>query len=289
MSVGDWENIPFPEIQMRYPKEYEERGRQPGFYAPPGGESFSQAGVRFEHCMEQICRKSEGNILVVAHAGVIRGYLCRILGISPNRVFELPQPYAGVTVLNEKLGEERKISVQKIGYRSVNFLNNEEIQRLYKKCHTPEQVIRHMRAVAGYIEEMTGKFPQMFPDSGTKEILVKAALVHDIARTEKNHAEKGAQVLEKEGYYEVAELIRTHHGTEAICNGETKWSDGRFTPAEILFYADKKVKGDRIVSIEERFGASRHKCQSPEAVENHHRQYEMAKKIEQKLFEMEEK
>lgn len=112
MSVGQWENLTFSEIRACDPDAYEARGKQIGYYAPPGGESFMEAGERFGRCLGQICRQCGGNLLVVSHAGVIRGYICRVLGISPNRVFELPQPLAGVTVLEER----QKLSVVRLGY-----------------------------------------------------------------------------------------------------------------------------------------------------------------------------
>lgn len=278
VSVGEWENRLFSEIQAHDPVEYEKRGRQIGSYAPPGGESFAEAGRRFEKCLEQICRECEGNILVVGHRGIVRGYLCRVLKISADRVFELPQPYSGVTALSEKLENGKKErSVLWIGRRPASFLDEEEMLYLYRKCRTPEQVIRHMRAVAGYIEDILEQLPASCFGVSERELLLKAALVHDIARTESNHALKGAALLQKEGYPEIAQLVRNHHGQDLVCRG------GRLTAAEVLFYADKRVWGERIVTIEERFERSRGKCRTPEALENHEKQFELAKMIDKKF------
>lgn len=278
VSVGEWENRLFLEIQVHDPVEYEKRGRQIGYYAPPGGESFAEAGRRFEKCLEQICGQSEGNILVIGHAGIIRGYLCRVLGISADRVFELPQPYSGVTALSERLENGKKeLSVLWIGRHPVSFLDEEEMLCLYRKYGTPEQVIRHMRAVAGYIEDILEQLPVSCFGVSERELLLKAALVHDIARTERNHALKDAALLQNEGYPEIAGLVRKHHGQGLICRS------GRLTAAEVLFYADKRVWEDRIVTIEERFERSRGKCRTSEALENHNKQFKLAKMIAKKF------
>lgn len=281
ISGGEWENRLFSEIKKYYFKEYEERGKQIGYYAPPKGESFAQAGERFGRCLKQICRQCEGNFLVVAHAGAIRGFLCQILGISVNRVFELSQPCAGVTVLEENIWEGKShLSVFQIGYRPIEFLDEEEIRYLYQRCGTPEPVISHMQAVSDYIKVLVKEIPELHIGLMEKELLLKAALVHDIARIEPNHAERSAILLEKEGYYEVARLVRTHHGDGLSFN------DKHFTAEELLFYADKRVQQEQIVSIEERFSGSMSKCKSSKAKESHYRQFEMAKKIESKLFEV---
>lgn len=278
VSVGEWENRLFSEIQVHDPVEYEKRGRQIGYYAPPGGESFAEAGRRFEKCLEQICGECEGNILVVGHAGIFRGYLCRVLEISADRVFELPQSYSGVTALSERIKNGKKeLSVLWIGRHPVSFLDEEELLCLYRKYRTPEQVIQHMRAVAGYIEDIMEHLPVSCFEVSERELLWKAALVHDIARTKSNHALKGAALLQNEGYPEIAEVVRNHHGQNLICRS------GRLTAAEVLFYADKRVWEDKIVTIDERFERSRGKCRTSEALENHYKQFMLAKMIDEKF------
>lgn len=118
MDAGKWENLSFEEIREKYPEEYEARGRELGYYAPPGGESFYQAGIRFGECFEEIRKETEGNILIVAHAGVMRGYLCSLLDISPNDVFTIPQPYAGITILKET---DTEFKPERIGWKPDMF------------------------------------------------------------------------------------------------------------------------------------------------------------------------
>lgn len=277
MDTGRWENLTFREIRSRYPEQYAARGENIGYYAPPGGESFCQAGMRFGKALDRIRRRSEENLLIVSHAGVIRGYLCMLLGRDMNQVMDLPQPYAGVSILRE---EGRILHVEKIGYRPKEFMGTEEILSLYQKCGTPEKVIRHMQAAADMVKALLDRLDP--ENTGyDRRLLVNAALVHDIARTQKNHAEAGADILRAEGFEEASVLVRAHHSP--VCSKSEKLS-----MEEILFYADKRVMEDRTVSVEERFRESRKKCNSQEALEKHRRLYEKTIYIERKIKRQEE-
>jgi len=81
--------------------------------------------------------------------------------------------------------------------------------------------------------------------------LIKAgALLHDIAKTYSlkhpgvDHAKKGAEWIEAAGYPEVAEIIRWHVELPHKAEIDEK---------TIVNYADKRVKHENIVSLEERF------------------------------------
>lgn len=54
MRVGAWENLPFDEIRMRYPDLYALRGKHMGTTAPPGGESFVEAGRRLNAFLQSL-------------------------------------------------------------------------------------------------------------------------------------------------------------------------------------------------------------------------------------------
>ena len=205
INTGKWENLPFEEIREKYPEEYEARSRELRYYAFPGGESFYQAGIRFGKCLEDIRKEIEGNLLIVTHAGVMRGYLRGLLGVSSNDVFTISQPYAGITLLSET---NNKIKLEKTGWRLSELLDEKEIQYLYRKCKTPERAIRHMEAVAQFIHVLEEKIR---PSNHNWELLKKSALVHDICRAQREHALAGADVLGKEGYEEIAKLVELHN------------------------------------------------------------------------------
>lgn len=272
METGAWENLSFAEIRTRYPKEYEARGKDIGYYAPPGGESFYQAGRRFCRGMNGILANTKENILIVAHAGVIRAYLCMLQNRSLDQVFTLPQPYTGISVLKEKDG---KLQVEKTGSIPGKALDQSSIEKIYEECSTSKNVIAHMQAVAEVVKQIVDDIDPMGA-LYDKDLLVQSALVHDIARRKKDHAAVGAAILQKEGYEEAAALIAEHH-SDRMFDSQT------LTMSEILFYADKRVRESQIVSVEERFEESRKKCLSKEAVEKHQRLYLKTIYIEKKI------
>jgi predicted metal-dependent hydrolase len=75
--------------------------------------------------------------------------------------------------------------------------------------------------------------------------LEAAAMLHDIAKIEKNHALEGEKVLKEIGYENVGYIISTHKDIDIDENGEV-------TENEILYLADKLVKEDMIIPIGER-------------------------------------
>lgn len=136
IDLGEWEGKSVREIRERFPEEYEARGHALGTYHTPGGESFLEAGVRFQKAIEAIlksvdrsemavdgkqssCMGSDRNesscvgeiddrssdadeeeiILVVAHAGVIRACLSLLMGRDLDQLMDISLPYGSVTEL----------------------------------------------------------------------------------------------------------------------------------------------------------------------------------------------
>lgn len=83
--------------------------------------------------------------------------------------------------------------------------------------------------------------------------LVEAAsLLHDLTKTEclktrEDHAQTGSQLLRKIGYERVGEVVAEHI---QLTKGE---SLSLVSEEEVVNYADKRVRHDRIVSLKERF------------------------------------
>jgi len=109
-------------------------------------------------------------------------------------------------------------------------------------------------------------------------LIEAAALLHDMARKEPNHAIKGAEILRAMGFGEVADIVLEH-------------MDLRTTPhtalneKEILFFADKLVAGNQFVmDVEKRFKEKliRYKA-DPEAVEAINARLETFSIIREKL------
>ena len=313
IGLGEWEGKRVQEIRERFPEMYEARGRALGTYHTPGGESFLEAGVRFQKAIEAYLPDLDESesLLIVAHAGVIRAYLSLLTGRELDHLMDIPLPYASVTEL--LLNSEGTCVVPDcIGVRPEEMLDAAEITRLYQKYETPKQVIRHMRKVAELAMQLmdgiqmrgteirsidaTGEDTVSAPSDscvlavemekaavmpGLNRVRVmKACLLHDLCRAEKEHARVSAEAIRKEGYPAIAALVAGHH--EAAYS--EREAQGPLTEAEILFYADKRVQEDVLVSVKERFRESRKKCRSPEACAKHDAMLAKTLKIEKKIL-----
>jgi len=197
---------------------------------------------------------------------VIRAALCLWsgTGITAEYLRDIHLPPASLT--------ERTSGMT--GMLSEELLDDAAIAGLYERCHTPPEVIAHMRAVRPRVEELTDLTGGELISQ--KERLIKAALVHDILRTERNHEKEGAELLRAEGFHEIADIVAAH-------NSETMYPADRIYPEEILFLADKTVLGDKTVSIEERFEVSRGKFRNAEAIRHHEARKRKALYIQEKL------
>jgi molybdenum cofactor cytidylyltransferase len=93
-----------------------------------------------------------------------------------------------------------------------------------------------------------------------RPLVEAAALLHDVARAEPQHAHAGAGLLDGLGYPRLAPLVRVHmHLGEAEDGPLDEAQDGPLDEAQVVYLADKLVLGDRLVSLEERF-ADRLRC-----------------------------
>ena len=95
ISLGEWDGLSIEEVKRLYPGQYEARGADLAGFHPPGGESFEDLAQRACKALERILSSNKDerpvNLLVVAHAGVNRALLCRLLGMPLDRLFSLAQ------------------------------------------------------------------------------------------------------------------------------------------------------------------------------------------------------
>lgn len=105
IHLGAWEGYTFREIESRFPEEFAARGRDLENWRPPEGESFADLRGRVIPALRRILETAEGNVLLVAHAGVNRMILCEALGIPGANLLSIGQDYGCVNVL--EYGSER--------------------------------------------------------------------------------------------------------------------------------------------------------------------------------------
>lgn len=131
----------------------------------------------------------------------------------------------------------------------MNIPKPETCYELLHRYEVPEHIIEHSRAVA-LVSLCLGEHlrdERIFFDA---ELLLSAALLHDIAKMEsvkngQDHAVLGAAWLEREGYPDVAEIVFNHVILKTDLTGP-------IVAKEIIYYADKRVRHSEIVSVSDR-------------------------------------
>jgi uncharacterized protein len=123
---------------------------------------------------------------------------------------------------------------------------------LLKKEEVPEHIIRHSEKVA-LISLCLGSFLKHVNNPLLDlKVLTVSALLHDVKKmasfkSGENHAAAGYKLMVSLGYPRVGEIIYAHIFLKIPKPGES------IKEEEIVFYADKRVKHDTIVSLKERF------------------------------------
>lgn len=265
LDCGVWEGLTFDEIKKKYPELYERRGTDPMRFVPERGEYFADALSRFRSAVEQILAESSGDVAVVAHASVNRLLLCSLQKMSLNEIYSIRQPYG---CINEILEENGALHVKRTGYLPEEYPDEDTIRSLWEKYHTPENVIRHCRAVAQKAMRLTDDLASGGYELN-RELIYSAAMLHDIARSRPDHPAEGAKWVAKEGYEKVAAVIAVHHD---LMEGE----QDPVTEKTIVFLADKLIGEDKEVTLDERFAKGMAKCTTPEAISSHKRRRDQA-------------
>jgi molybdenum cofactor cytidylyltransferase len=109
----------------------------------------------------------------------------------------------------------------------------------------PAPIAAHCRVVA----EVARRLAEALAAAGLGidvELVRTAALLHDIARTGRDHARTGARLLESHGFDRLGPVVAAHMDLEVDPGNPLDAS-------QIVYLADKLVAGDRIVDLEQRF------------------------------------
>lgn len=121
-----------------------------------------------------------------------------------------------------------------------------ECRVLMNNLHTlPAAVAAHCRAVAAVARCLA----ESLRTAGLEidvALVHTAALLHDIARTGKDHARAGASLLRDHGFVRLAPIVEAHMELEV--------DPGRpLDEIQVVFLADKLVVGDQVADLEQRF------------------------------------
>jgi alpha-ribazole phosphatase len=100
IDLGEWEGRSFDEVREEWDEIYEARGKSFDSVAPPAGESFIELQARTVPAFEDILAKCpSGDILLVAHGGVIWTLMCHYFGLKLNDLFFFPMDYCGLHLI----------------------------------------------------------------------------------------------------------------------------------------------------------------------------------------------
>ncbi|MDK9706213.1 MAG: histidine phosphatase family protein [Desulforhopalus sp.] len=100
IALGAWEGLSVAEVKVRFPGCYEARGTNLAGFRPMGGESFVDLHRRVWPVFESIALGGEERMAIIAHAGVNRVILCRILRIAFKNLLGLDQDYGCLNTIH---------------------------------------------------------------------------------------------------------------------------------------------------------------------------------------------
>lgn len=100
MNYGDWDGLLFDEIAKQDPIASRKFWEQPGSFAPPNGESWDMLSARINGAVDTLANSHKGDIVVVAHFGVILTALQRAGGMDAKSAFSFKIDNLSVTRLD---------------------------------------------------------------------------------------------------------------------------------------------------------------------------------------------
>ena len=87
INFGTWELRSFRDIEAEDPARARAYWETPGDICPPGGESWHQVCARVDAAIDALLATHEGDLIVVAHFGVILSQIQRALSLAPDQAF----------------------------------------------------------------------------------------------------------------------------------------------------------------------------------------------------------
>lgn len=87
INFGQWEQRTFAEVEAEDPATIRAYWETPGHIAPPGGESWNAVCARVDTAVDGYLKRDMGDLIIVAHFGVILTQVQRALGIGAYEAF----------------------------------------------------------------------------------------------------------------------------------------------------------------------------------------------------------
>ncbi len=259
--MGAWDGLPFAEIMRRYPELYAARELD-STLLPDGAETDEAVYLRMHAALLQCLRQSSGDIAVVSHKSAIASITGQRSKLG----------YTAVSILEV---EGDALTVKETGRLCKPYLDDDVCLALLKAAGADTDLIAHCAAVAALADEVCAALNEK-GIALDAPLIHHAALLHDLARAERDHTALGAVWLKELGYPEIAEIVRQHHDPDST----------EINEAAVVYIADKAVQGSVRVPIAERFARSLLKCKTPEALAAHAKRRRTAETIQNEINRM---
>jgi hypothetical protein len=182
------------------------------------------------------------------------GGLAALLGRLEAHALDVPVVDEGIH-LDMDRPEDHRCLAERLKSRGV--LSPAECGALLERRQVPAAVVAHCRAVA----DVALRIAEALNAAGAGlnlDLVLGAALVHDVVRGAPNHALRGGALLRALDLPLMAEVVETHMDIALR-------TEGPLREAEVVYLADKLVMGDRFVGLGERFAERMGKRADPEA------------------------
>lgn len=124
-----------------------------------------------------------------------------------------------------------------------------QCEELMAKCDMLPNIVEHSFQVMRVALAITDNLKESV--SVDREVVIAGALLHDITKTrsietKERHAESGGMLLRELGFLRIAEIVEQH----VVMKDRNL--EGALEEKEIVYYADKRVTHEKIVTLEER-------------------------------------
>jgi len=160
--------------------------------------------------------------------------------------------------------------VKQVAAKKDSIPAKKECYKLLKENKTPDNIIKHSEVVLRVVLNIIKKLEKKGIKTD-KNLVVSAALLHDMFKHKPNHVSACEKYLKNKGYAKLAKVVGEHGLRKLPKSLESK----------IMFYADKRVNEDKVVSLEKRFEYLKKRYSIPEKEIG--RLYKFAKKVENEL------
>jgi putative nucleotidyltransferase with HDIG domain len=150
----------------------------------------------------------------------------------------------GCLVDMDRQDDYRRLAAALAGHSAPDVA---ECEAMFEAAATPEETRRHGRAVAALATSLARRL-QAAGEAIEPDLARSAALVHDIAKGRRRHAQAGAALLREFGFPELAAPVARHMNFS--------FDAGRLDEGAVVYLADKLVQGEARVSLETRFASA---------------------------------